>query len=78
MGGTSYVLEICKICRWIESVIKSKVRKRKTNIYQCICVESTKMVQNRRTYLQGRNRDADIEKGHVDMRGKGTVGQNGE
>ena len=31
------------------------------------------MVQNRLTYFQGRNRDADIEKGHVDMRGKGTV-----
>ena len=34
MGGTSYVLEICKICRWIESVIKSKVKsEREKQIY---------------------------------------------
>ena len=26
MGATSYVLKICKICRWIESVIKSEAK----------------------------------------------------
>ena len=42
-------------------------------------MESRKIVQmNLLTYLQDRNRDADIEKGHVDIVGEGEGGTNWE
>ena len=50
MGATSYVLKICKICRWIESVIKSEAkseREKQISYINGICMESRKMVQNR-------------------------------
>ena len=57
----------------LESVIQSKVRKRKKKImYYCICVESRK--QYKWTYLQGRSRDWDTGNRCVNMAGVGWTG----
>ena len=62
----------------LESIIQSEVsQKEKTNIvYEGIYVESRKWYSW--AYLQGSNRDADAEKGHVDTAGEEEGGTNGK
>ena len=62
----------------LKTILQSEVSQNENNEYQyqCIYVESRKMV-HRWTYLQGTNRDADVENGHVGMDG-GRGGMNWE
>ena len=61
-----------------EPVTQSEVSQKEKNkyIYQCIYMESRKMVLM--IDFQGRTGDADVENGLVDTAGEGAGGMNGE
>ena len=73
----SFIFSFLRNLMWmkLESVIQSEVKSERekqisyTNAYMWNLEK-----WYRRTYLQGRNRDVDVENGHVDRGRKGRVG----
>ena len=61
----------------LETVIQSEVRKIKTNIV-CSCIYMEPKKWYRLTYLQGRNRDTEVENGYVDTGREAEGGTNWE